>query len=151
MFYHVGRAKYININIFSKQFAWTSNTTLVHTFVKSDVDICPFQLYFSHISDIVQTDYLSIIAILDIDRAPYTCFLMWSLPFIMITFTYNIAILHYLMPSNKRVNLVGRANAHMFHFWNKLCSTLNWIMWSLLSIWSLSIHFDYSLFLYGKR
>jgi hypothetical protein len=40
MFYHVGRAKYINI--FSKLFFLEQIP--VHTLVKSDVDICPFQL-----------------------------------------------------------------------------------------------------------
>ncbi len=47
----------------------------------------------SHISDIVQTDYLSIINILEIDHLQYTYSLMCSILLIMITSNHNNIIL----------------------------------------------------------
>ena len=52
-----------------------------------------FNFNFSHVSDIVQTDYLSIIDIYDIDHQQYTDLLMCSILLIMITHIHNIIIL----------------------------------------------------------
>jgi hypothetical protein len=52
-----------------------------------------FNFKFSHISDIVQTDYLSIIDTFNIDHLQYTYLLMCSILLIMITSTHNIIIL----------------------------------------------------------
>jgi len=52
-----------------------------------------FNFNFSHVSDIVQTDYLFTIDIFDIDHLQYTYLLMCSILLIMITHIHNIIIL----------------------------------------------------------
>ena len=83
---------YIYINIFSELF-FTLNfleTKFLFTLLWNLMLIfVQFNFNFSHVSDIVQTDYLFTIDIFDIDHLQYTYLLMCSILLIMIIFTHN--------------------------------------------------------------
>ena len=117
----------------SSKFLLTLLWNLMLTFVH-------FNSNFSHISDIVQTDYLSIIDIFDIDHQQYTDLLMCSILLIMIILLIIITF-SLLYAEYKNVYYAGRANAHLFHLHNEFQSN-SWILWSLLLIWSLPLRFD---------
>ena len=79
-------SEFFTLNFLETKFLFTLLWKLMLTFVH-------FNSNFSHISDIVQTDYLSIINIFVIDHLQYTFSLMCSIPLIMITSTHNNIIL----------------------------------------------------------
>ena len=84
----------IYINIFSELFYFEFSSKFLLTLLWNlMLTFVHFNSNFSHISDIVQTDHLSIINILDIDHPQYTYSLMCSILLIMITYTHNIIIL----------------------------------------------------------
>ena len=83
-------ANYFFLNKFLFTLLWNLMLIFVH-----------FNFNFSHVSDIVQTDYLSIIDIFDTDHQQYTYLLMCSILLIMIIFTHNNNIFFHSMPSTK--------------------------------------------------
>ena len=123
----------------SSKFLLTLLWNLMLTFVH-------FNSNFSHISDIVQTDYLSIINIFVINHLQYTFSLMCSIPLIMITSTHtNIILLLY--GTKMFPKWAGQMPTH-FNNHNEFHSTLTWILWSLLLIWSLHLQYDYFISLW---
>ena len=127
-------ANYFILTFLEKIFLFTLLWNLMLIFVQ-------FNFNFSHVSDIVQTDYLSIIDIFDIDHQQYTDLLMCSILLIMIIFLLIIITFSLLYAEYKNVYYAGRANAHLFHLHNEFQSN-SWILWSLLLIWSLPLWFD---------
>ena len=124
-------ANYFFLNKFLFTLLWNLMLIFVH-----------FNFNFSHVSDIVQTDYLSIIDIFDIDHQQYTDLLMCSILLIMIIFTHNNNIFFTLCRVQKCL-LCGPGKCPLISFnHNEFHSTLTWILWSLWLIWSLHLHLD---------
>ncbi len=86
--------EFFTLNFLETKFLFTLLWNLMLTFVH-------FNSNFSHISDIVQTDYLSIIDIFDIDHQQYTDLLMCSILLIMINLliiiTFSLLYAEYKM------------------------------------------------------
>ena len=139
MFYHVGRAKYINI--FSELLILNFEQIPIHTLMKSDVDICIFQLkIFTHIwhcPNRLLVHYWHIRY-----RSP-TLHIFFN----VIKPTYydhfdSQFYFYYFMPSTKMfTKRAGQMPTCLFR--NEFHSTLTWILWSLLLIWSLHLQSDY--------
>ena len=130
-------ANYFFLNKFLFTLLWNLMLIFVH-----------FNFNFSHVSDIVQTDYLFTIDIFDIDHLQYTYLLMCSILLIMIIFTHNNNIFFTLCRVQKCL-LCGPGKCPLISFYhNKFHSTLTWILWSLLLIWSLHLQFDYFISLW---
>jgi hypothetical protein len=87
-------ANYFILILLETKFLFTLLWNLMLIFVQ-------FNFNFSHVSDIIQTDYLSIIDIFDIDHQQYTDLLMCSILLIMIILliiiTFSLLYAEYKM------------------------------------------------------
>jgi hypothetical protein len=131
-------ANYFILTFLETKFLFTLLWNLMLIFVQ-------FNFNFSHVSDIVQTDYWSIIDIFDMDHQQYTDLLMCSILLIMIIFTHNNNIFFTLCRVQKKKKMFTMRAGQMPTYFinhNEFHSTLTWIMWSLLLIWSLPLQFD---------